>query len=215
MQAQRNRRGNFKSAADGIPNCSGVEYLTPSSHYGKVRVFSISYSDFIMQKINNINVNDEIKWIGGKNLDRLMAGVIVERVRAKTRPKHEKIAAGIPTKREVSFIARSCGHLFWVGADHLVIPRKKKIPPKISKASPVKRGGKDGTAKPTSKPVAKNASRPKKASQQVQKSTQVSGPVVFGGLTTPIVPRQELARVWPFKNSDYSSLDKYLTPFPA
>lgn len=159
-----------------------------------------------MQKINNININDEIKWMGGKNLDRLMAGVIVERVRAKTRPKHEKVAAGIPTKREISFIARSCGHLFWIGTDQLVRPKEKKLPPKVSK-NPVKRNNRESAAKPTGKPAI--AIQSNKTTPKTQKLIPISGPIVFGGLTTPIVPRQELARVWPFKNNDYSSLDKY------
>lgn len=159
-----------------------------------------------MQKINNININDEIKWMGGKNLDRLMAGVIVERVRAKTRPKHEKVAAGIPTKREVSFIARSCGHLFWIGADQLVRPKEKKLPPKASK-NPAKRDSKESLTKPNDKPAVIGIQL-NKTTPKTQKLIPISGPIVFDGLTTPIVPRQELTRVWPFKQ-DFSSLDKY------
>lgn len=83
-----------------------------------------------MRNINEFKVNDLMEWMGGSARNHLMSGSIIERVRAKTRPKYEGVAThGVATKKSVSFIVRHLGKIYWVSAEQVCLTKKKTTHP--------------------------------------------------------------------------------------
>lgn len=183
-----------------------------------------------MRNINNIKVNEEIEWVGGQKLDHQMSGFVVERVRSRSRPSYSgTITAGKPTKPDVSFIARSCGKLYWVSADQIKAASKKKNPAKLvakprkepkvitKAAQPAKRIPIVKNKKPESK-IEASPEKAKSAIKTTKSATQkgairIMTPCVFSGLDSPIIPRPGLPGLpmpLPFKR-DFSCLSKHLS----
>jgi len=73
-----------------------------------------------MINISNINAGDEISWFLSPSKESLITGVVIERVRAKARPKFQGVLTeGKPTRRSVSYIVKAGNKPLWIDASQV------------------------------------------------------------------------------------------------
>ena len=151
------------------------------------------------QTLNDFKVEDAIRWMGGKQKNIEMEGVIVERVRAKARPRRDSPGfAGAKTKKEVSYVVARSKKLFWISVESILLSKKRKAAParKPQTSKPKPGGG----AVQAVLPVAA-----KKESSAAQEKIAVRSVNTFGGLGSPFVPVPGRPMPLPFRG-DFRTL---------
>jgi len=104
-----------------------------------------------MEYHKSLKVGDSVSWVNPEN-KKLVTGVIVERVRAKTRPMKESPGTtGFKSKQDVSYIVRSNNKRSWVDIGQIIVPGNVKIDKTVTQV-----------AKPKTQPV-KPKTQPAKA----------------------------------------------------